>query len=272
MNSPNNIFSNEWCNLIFEGRNQQYGAYQHRQNSMMRHYQALIIASLLLIIGATAPALMHRILSYSADKDLQVRVISDLVLEKPKVNDVLNVIPPTPPVQIRNSIKFTPYVIKPDELINDTDEPKMQTEINNSNSAVGMVDFSDGTNAIDAPLAKSKEDANIAGDLDEPKVIVEQMPQFPGGENEMMKFIKEHLRYPVVAQELGVTGTVIINFVVDREGAITKMVVTRSIGSGCDEEAMRVLDIMPHWSPGKQGGQTVSVRFTLPFKFIIHSN
>ena len=74
----------------------------------------------------------------------------------------------------------------------------------------------------------------------------------------MIKFIRDHLRYPLVAQELGVTGTVIVNFVVDREGEITNLVVTRSIGSGCDEEAMRVLDIMPQWSPGKQGGQILS--------------
>jgi len=160
-------------------------------------------------------------------------------------------------------------MIKPDELINDSDEPKMQTEIVNNNAAVGTVDYIDGTNEIDAPLAKSAENAKIAGDIDEPRVIVEQMPQFPGGENEMMKFIREHLHYPVIAQELGVTGTVIINFVVNREGDITNMVVTRSIGSGCDEEAKRVLDIMPRWNPGKQGGQTVSVRYTLPFKFII---
>jgi len=84
MNSNNDIFSNG-CNLIFEGRNQQYGAYQHRQNSMVRHFEALLVASLTLIIGATAPALMHRILSNGADRDLQVRVISDFVLEKPKI-------------------------------------------------------------------------------------------------------------------------------------------------------------------------------------------
>ena len=137
------------------------------------------------------------------------------------MDDLLK-IPPPPPVQLRNTIKFTPYVIKPDELVNDSDEPKMQTEVVNNNSAVGTVDYGDGTNDINAPLATSTENAKIAGDLDEPRIIVDQMPQFPGGENEMMKFIRDHLHYPVIAQELGVTGTVIVSFVVDRDGEYYK--------------------------------------------------
>jgi periplasmic protein TonB len=269
MNSSCDIFSNEWCNLIFEGKNHQYGAYQHRQNSIRRHFQALLIASLIFLIGAISPALMHRILPQGADRDIQSRIFSNIVIDKPAMENVLKVVPPPPPVQIRNTIKFTPYVIKPDELVNDADEPKMQIEVINNNSAVSTVDYGDGTNNIDAPLAKSTESANIAGNLDEPRIIVDQMPQFPGGESEMVKFIRDHLRYPLIAQELGVTGTVIVNFVVDRDGEITNMVVARSIGSGCDEEALRVLDIMPRWNPGKQAGNPVRVRYAIPIKFVI---
>ena len=185
------------------------------------------------------------------------------------MDNLLKVIPPPPAVLLRNTIKFTPYVIRPDELVNESDEPKMQQEIVNNNSAVGTVDYGEGTNEINAPLAKSTENEKIVGGFDEPRTFVDQRPQFPGGENEMFRFIRDHLRYPLIAQELGVTGTVIVNFVVDRDGDITNMVVARSIGSGCDEEAMHVLDIMPHWNPGKQGGQTVRVRYTLPFKFVI---
>jgi periplasmic protein TonB len=269
MNSSCDIYSNEWCNLIFEGKNHQYGAYRHRQNSVRRHFQALMIATVIFLIGATAPALLHRILPQSADRDLQARILSTIVIDKPLMDNLLKVIPPPPHAQIRNSIKFTPYVIKPDELVNDADEPKMQIEVVKDNSAVGTVDYKDGTEDINAPLAKSTENEQIAGNLDEPQIIVDQMPQYPGGESEMLRFIKDHLHYPVIAQELGVTGTVIVNFVVDRDGDITNMVVARSIGSGCDEEAMHVLDIMPHWNPGKQGGQTVRVRYTLPIKFVI---
>jgi periplasmic protein TonB len=272
MNSGGDIFSNEWCDLIFEGKNHEYGAYCHRQNSIRRHFQALMIATVIFLIGATAPMLLRRIFPQSADRDQHTRIFSNLVLEKPRTDDVLKYIPPPPRVVTRNTIEFKPPVIKPDELVDESEEPKMQIEVINSKAAIGKVDYSDGTYDPTAPIANIEENAKIAGDPDEVQIRVDQMPQFPGGENEMFTFIKDHLRYPVIAQELGVTGTVIISFVVDRDGDITNMVVTRSIGSGCDEEAMRVLDIMPLWSPGKQAGKTVRVRYSLPFKFIIQKH
>jgi periplasmic protein TonB len=99
---------------------------------------------------------------------------------------------------------------------------------------------------------------------------VEQMPVFPGGEGAMMKFIKENLKYPVLAQEKGVQGTAIINFVIGKDGKISRIKVMRSVGSGCDEEAIRVLEKMPAWTPGKQGGRTVAVSYMVPFKYILN--
>ena len=98
-------------------------------------------------------------------------------------------------------------------------------------------------------------------------VVVEQMPQFPGGEEAMMKFIRDNLKYPAVAKKQGVQGTVIIHFVVNKSGKITRIKVIRGIGAGCDEEAVRVIGMMPDWSPGMQGGKAVNVAYTVPFKF-----
>jgi TonB family protein len=100
---------------------------------------------------------------------------------------------------------------------------------------------------------------------------VEQMPQFPGGEKEMIKFIRDNLKYPVKAMEMGVSGTVIVNFVVGRDGTISRIKVMRGIGSGCDEEAIRVLEKMPAWSPGKQGGKAEPVSYIIPVKFVLGS-
>ena len=97
-------------------------------------------------------------------------------------------------------------------------------------------------------------------------------PQFPGGEQEMMKFISENIKYPENAKEKGVTGTVIINFVVGSDGKIGRIKVMRGIGSGCDEEAIRVLVKMPNWIPGKKGGEAVAASVTLPFKFNLNSS
>jgi TonB family protein len=99
---------------------------------------------------------------------------------------------------------------------------------------------------------------------------VEQMPVFPGGEKAMMKFIHDNLKYPVSAQERGVQGIVIINFVIGKDGKISRIKVMRPVGSGCDEEAIRVLEKMPAWTPGKQGGRDVAVSYMVPFKFVLN--
>lgn len=82
-------------------------------------------------------------------------------------------------------------------------------------------------------------------------------------------FIEKNLRYPTIAQENGISGTVIINFVVDRDGKITGIKVVRSIGGGCDDEAVSVLSIMPAWNAGKQGGMAVRLSFRVPVKFVL---
>ncbi len=112
----------------------------------------------------------------------------------------------------------------------------------------------------------------LTEEVDQPFVMVEQMPQFPGGEQAMMKFIVDNVKYPKGAKENGITGTVIVNFVINRNGEINHVRVMRAIGGGCDEEAVRVVSMMPKWSPGFQGGQPVNVSYTIPIKFALDGN
>ena len=102
---------------------------------------------------------------------------------------------------------------------------------------------------------------------DEIFVVVENQPEFPGGNTAMMKFLSENIKYPVIAQENGIQGRVICNFVVERDGSITDVQVVRGVDPSLDREAMRVINEMPRWKPGKQRGQAVRVRFTLPVVF-----
>lgn len=262
MAANNDIFSEEWCDLVFEGKNQVYGAYEHRKESSRRHFWALLIAVFVFVLACLSPEIMHHILPQQRERNDKVISFSDIKIEKPKEN-ILKEIPPPPPV--RNTIKFTPPVIRPDETVNEEDEPKMQKEIVQQKAAIGTTDFNKGTDDVAAPIAK--ENAQITEDTDKPFLIVEQMPQFPGGDVEMMKFIRENLKYPAKAQEAGVTGKVIVNFIVGRDGRITQIKVVRGIGSGCDEEAIRVLQKMPPWTPGQMGGKAVPVYFTFPITF-----
>jgi protein TonB len=99
--------------------------------------------------------------------------------------------------------------------------------------------------------------------------FVEEYPEFPGGEKALYEYIKNNIRYPEVARTSGITGTVYVQFVVEKDGSISDVKVLRGIGGGCDEEAVRVVKSMPKWKPGKQRGQPVRVYYTLPIDFKI---
>jgi len=99
--------------------------------------------------------------------------------------------------------------------------------------------------------------------------VVEDQPEFPGGDEARMKFLRDNIRYPTIARETGIQGTVFITFVVERDGSITDVRVLRGIGGGCDEEAIRVVRMMPKWNPGKQRGRAVRVQFSMPIRFIL---
>ena len=97
--------------------------------------------------------------------------------------------------------------------------------------------------------------------------IVEVLPEFPGGEKALSKFLSKNIVYPKQAKKNGIKGTVIVTFVIDKEGKVTKPRVVRDIGGGCGAEAIRVVKLMPNWKPGTQRGTPVSVTFNLPVRF-----
>ncbi|WP_421763721.1 energy transducer TonB [Ekhidna sp.] len=102
---------------------------------------------------------------------------------------------------------------------------------------------------------------------DDPFIVVEDMPEFPGGENALLSFIAKNIKYPKRAARMGIEGRVTATFIIDRDGAITDIKIIRGIGAGCDEEAIRVLKLLPKFSPGKQRGVPVKVQMQLPVNF-----
>ena len=97
--------------------------------------------------------------------------------------------------------------------------------------------------------------------------VVEEMPEFPGGMAKLAEYLAKNIKYPQLARESGIQGRVFINFVVENDGSVTNVKVMRSLGGGCDEEAMRVVKSMPKWKPGKQRGKPVRVSYNLPVNF-----
>ena len=100
-------------------------------------------------------------------------------------------------------------------------------------------------------------------------LVVENMPEYPGGETQMYKFISKNIEYPRMAKESGISGRVFVTFVVERDGSVTDVQVLRGIGGGCDEEAIRVIKAMPKWTPGKQRNKPVRVQYRMPIKFTL---
>jgi protein TonB len=100
-------------------------------------------------------------------------------------------------------------------------------------------------------------------------MVVENAPAFPGGDVARMKFLQDNIKYPQMARESGIQGTVYVTFVVERNGNVTDVKILRGIGGGCDEEAVRVVQNMPKWEPGKQRGKPVRVQFNMPIKFTL---
>ncbi|WKZ67240.1 MAG: energy transducer TonB [Flavobacteriales bacterium] len=118
-------------------------------------------------------------------------------------------------------------------------------------------------NVIDVAVPQREE----AHDPNEPFTLVEVMPEYPGGQDAMFAYIGNTLKYPKEAMEKGIQGTVIVNFVVERDGSVNEVKTLRGIGGGCDEEAVRVVRGMPNWKPGKQRGEAVRVKYNLPIRY-----
>jgi protein TonB len=124
----------------------------------------------------------------------------------------------------------------------------------------------DAPNEADRPPSPPQIQKDEKGDI---YTVVEVMPEYPGGVNEMIKFLGENIKYPPTAKEKGISGTVYITFIVEKNGLVSNVNVLRGIGAGCDEEAIRVIKMMPKWKPGTQRGQAVRVQYNVPIKFTL---
>ncbi len=114
------------------------------------------------------------------------------------------------------------------------------------------------------------ETAPVEAEEAEIFTVVEESPEYPGGDEARMKYLRDNLKYPQLARESGIDGTVYIEFVVETNGNITKATIKRDIGGGCGDEALRVVKNMPKWKPGKQRNKPVRTQFVLPIKFILN--
>lgn len=268
-----NLNSSEWRDIVFEGRNKGYGAYYLRETSSKRHVVALVASLVFVGVVAAIPSFLDAVKPNKenlggVEQAFELSNLNNPEEQVPEENIIRQETAPPPP-PLKATIQFTPPVITEDSKVNEEKEMKSIEELNESKVQISIatVEGSDDKNAVD--IAELKEHKVIVEEKEpeKPFVSVEQMPQFPGGDAELMKFIAGNLKYPTIAAENGIEGRVVIRFVVSKEGTVTDAQIVRSLDPSCDKEAIRVVKSMPKWVPGKQNGRNVPVYYTLPVLF-----
>ncbi|CAL1520441.1 energy transducer TonB [Chitinophaga sp. MM2321] len=270
------IPGNDFLDILFDGRNKDYGAYELRNRYDVRVRNAIMgtTSILLMIIGGYVlnnklMAAENVIRPFIAEKITELMTV--------KLPEENRVIPPpavhTPP-PAATSVRLAKMVVTPDKEVRPEDEPPKLSDIGNKaiglENKVGNPDgLADGLPEFGKP-GGSVVEAPLAPDREGPLTFVDIKPEFPGGQAALMKYLQKNMRYPSLAQSNEIQGTVYIQFVVNRDGSITDVKTRGAVkGGGLEEEAMRVVRNMPKWKPGKQSGQQVAVFFNLPVNFIL---
>lgn len=274
------LVSNSWVDLIFEGKNQAYGAYRLRKSTPKRNFYSVLViaAAALLIVGIfwvkkaydeyqAAHVAQTSVTEVSAIKETKKK--AEVKRKEPIVQEKKQEVVK----EVKSSIKFTAPVIKKDDEVKPEDEMRTQSELSSNNTAIGALDVKGNSETgqilqvaqrvADEPVAPKPEVEKKVFD------VVEQQPSFPGGPAAMMAYLRSHIVYPAAAQDNNIQGKVIVQFVVEPDGSISGVRVVKPVDPNLDREAARVVSSMPKWIPGKQNGQAVRVRFTLPVAFTL---
>ena len=267
-----NLTSQEWLNIIFEGKNKDYGAYKLRQESSKRHLIAFISVAVLTVLAITLPRLSKELGIGGRERSREtIEFINVNNLPKPEVpkENLKPQYQAPPPVELISSMKFTALIIKKDELVKEENEVKSQDEITESKIAISVANVKGTNEETGVDIATLQEHQVIVAEAEPEKVfeVVEQPPSFPGGDAVLMEYLNNNINYPAIAVENLIQGKVTCSFVVGKDGSIQDVRVERSVDGSLDKEAVRVIKSMPRWIPGRQGGNAVKVKYYLPVTF-----
>lgn len=275
------LSSQEWRDIVYEGKNKEFGGYQLRKSSDKRHNMAMLYT----IIGLIVIIILYVVYSYYNDlrlaqkeAELQLAMEQAAAMAQMEPEDepeeeeevqqrVEEQKPEVLPEEVLNTMKATEIAIADDEEV--TEEIKSQDEIKESQTALGSTNFDQGTDDINV-VREYKDEVVVEEKTPDPEevfVSVEQNPVFPGGEEALLKYVADHLRYPPMAAENNIQGRVIVQFVVTKDGSIGEVKVARSRDPDLDKEAVRVVKTLPKFVPGRMNGQPVNVWYTLPINF-----
>lgn len=275
------LSSSEWIDLIFEGKNKDFGAYTLRKASAKRHNRAMLVIIIVLVavglLGLLANTVLQEaearpedqieqaLIDYAAEEEEK-----DEPEEEPEQQRYEEEQPQALQEEILNTVKSTELAIVRDEEVKE--DIISQDALKDTETAIGNTNFDKGTDDLNV-VREHKNEIIVEEKRPEPvednKVfdVVEQQPQFPGGTAALMKYLNDHINYPAMAAENNIQGRVVVQFVVTKTGSIGEVKVVRGKDPDLDKEAVRVVKSLPKFIPGKMNGHPVNVWFTLPVNF-----
>lgn len=263
--------------VVFETRNKEYGAYYLRKNYRRYLTRATVIGTAIFSLLFGVALAFNKIQAANKEKEYMVD-LTNMILEEEMPEEKIEIpeeIPPPieEPLPEVAQEKFLPPEPKKDEevMIEEPPPPAEKLDVAViSNKTVEGVEAKDVF--IPPPPPKEVAVVKVEKPAEEEILIgVEQDAEFPGGMSALMKYLHKHVNYPAAAQRGNISGKVVLQFVVEKDGSVGQIKVLKSVGFGCDEEAVRVVKSMPKWSPGKQNGRAVRVWYTLPVTYTLQN-
>lgn len=273
------MLSKSWNDLLFEGRNKSYGAYEMRAETGKRNLKAMLGLLVLLAAAFILPSMVSAIKQAAASLGNDQAMELQNVQEEPQEEEVVveheeqNEAPAETVTEMASSIQFTVPEIT-DNVAEDK-ELIAQQKAQEAKAKMGEFNFQGNDETSTNIKSDQKQlgavNSKGGGEGEAAKVFtyVEQMPVFPGGEAALNKFIQQHLKYPAVSLEEGTQGRVLLRFVVNENGSVGDVQILKSLDTYCDREAKRVVQMLPRFTPGRQQGKPVKVWFQLPITFAI---
>lgn len=277
------LTSKEWRDLVFEGKNQEFGAYQLRKASDKRHNLAMLFVLIgLAVVGAILVALNYYN-DYRAEieaaeakeraEKMSAAQLAQMEEDVPEEEDVEEQRFEQPEIEVPQEVLATVQVtqiaiVDAEEVKNEVMDMEAQQEDNTARGVVNQEgsDDADKFQAMTEQVVVKEPEPEPVKE-EEIFVAVQQMPEFPGGQAALMKWLSNNIRYPQIALDNGISGRVIVKFVVEKDGSVGGVTLVKGVDKDLDREAMRVAKAMPKWQPGKNNGQAVRCYYTLPVTF-----
>ncbi len=277
------LTSREWNDLIFDGKNKDFGAYQIRKTSDRRHNMAMLYMLIGLVIIFFLIIGINKYSDYRAEqralelKEQREKMMQAQLAEEqnePEEEEVEEQKYEQPEVTVPEEVLATVQVtqiaiVDADKVKNEVMDMDTQKEDNTARGVVTQEgsDDADKFKAVHEQVVVKEPEPEVKPKEEQIFTAVEQQAEFPGGTSALMKWLSNNIRYPESAQQNDIQGRVIVKFVVEKDGSIGAVTILKGVDRDLDREAIRVVKKMPKWQPGKNNGVAVRSYFNLPVNF-----